>query len=393
LRRLTAAQNVALPLRYLGLSDTELRVRVRDLLDRVGMLHRANHYPAQLSGGQRQRIGIARGLALQPSVLLSDEATSGLDPDATRSILDLLTGLRDDLGVTILVITHEMDVVRTVADVVAHLDHGRIVESGAVADVVRRSDSTLSRALLPLPPAPAEDTLRTWRLRYAADAIDPRWLARAGRELGTDIAVLAALVEEAGHEQVGRLTVGVDAGLEDRRVAEAFARQGVRAARPAGDRMTALVLATPWGEVPHLLLPALGETALMVGIVMAIVVALGLPLGLLIFNTSPGGLAPNRTVNASISWIANLGRSLPFLVLMAAIIPFTRFVVGTTIGIQAAIIPMSLAGIAFFARLVENAVREIPRELLDVGRPPAAAAGRSCAASSSSRRCRRSRRR
>ncbi|MCW2773246.1 MAG: hypothetical protein JWN91_1572 [Nocardioides sp.] len=231
LRRLTAAQNVALPLRYLGLSDAELRLRVRDLLDRVGMLHRANHYPAQLSGGQRQRIGIARGLALQPSVLLSDEATSGLDPDATRSILDLLTGLRDDLGVTILVITHEMDVVRTVADVVAHLDHGRIVESGAVADVVRRSDSTLSRALLPLPPAPAEDTLRTWRLRYAADAIDPRWLARAGRELGTDIAVLAALVEEAGHEQVGRLTVGVDAGLDDRRVAEAFARQGIRAAR------------------------------------------------------------------------------------------------------------------------------------------------------------------
>ncbi|MCW2773245.1 MAG: transporter permease [Nocardioides sp.] len=131
--------------------------------------------------------------------------------------------------------------------------------------------------------------------------------------------------------------------------------------------MTALVLGTPWGEVPDLLLPALGETALMVGIVMAIVVALGLPLGLLIFNTSPGGLAPNRTVNASISWIANLGRSLPFLVLMAAIIPFTRFVVGTTIGIQAAIIPMSLAGIAFFARLVENAVREIPPELLDVG--------------------------
>ena len=130
LRRLTAAQNVALPMRHQGVPEAEIRARVGDLLERVGMLHRANHYPSQLSGGQRQRIGIARGLALQPSVLLSDEATSGLDPDATRAILDLLTELRDDLGVTILVITHEMDVVRGIADVVAHLDHGRIVEQG-----------------------------------------------------------------------------------------------------------------------------------------------------------------------------------------------------------------------------------------------------------------------
>lgn len=131
--------------------------------------------------------------------------------------------------------------------------------------------------------------------------------------------------------------------------------------------MTALVLGTPWGRVHELLLPALGQTAVMVGIVMAVVVALGLPLGLLIFNTSPRGLVPAPRLNASISWIANLGRSLPFLVLMAAVIPFTRFVVGTTIGIQAAIIPMSIAGVPFFARLVENAVREVPPELLDVG--------------------------
>ena len=128
-----------------------------------------------------------------------------------------------------------------------------------------------------------------------------------------------------------------------------------------------LATATPWSGVSSLLLAALGQTAAMVGIVMAIVVALGLPLGLLIFNTSPRGLTPHATVHASISWIANLGRSLPFLVLMATVIPFTQLVVNTTIGIKAAIIPMSLAGIPFFARLVENAVREIPRTRLDVG--------------------------
>jgi D-methionine transport system permease protein len=130
--------------------------------------------------------------------------------------------------------------------------------------------------------------------------------------------------------------------------------------------MTSL-LATPWTDVDDLLVPALGETVRMVGIVMAIVVLLGGPLGLLIFNTSPLGLTPHRAVHVSISWVANLGRSLPFLVLMAAIIPVTKLVFGTTIGFKAAIIPMSVAGIAFFARLTENAVREVPRELVDVG--------------------------
>ncbi|WP_183094730.1 methionine ABC transporter ATP-binding protein [Nocardioides stalactiti] len=231
LRRLTAAQNIALPLRHQGVPDPEVRRRVGDLLERVGMLHRANHYPSQLSGGQRQRIGIARGLALQPSVLLSDEATSGLDPDATRAILDLLTGLRDDLGVTILVITHEMDVVRGIADQVAQLDHGRIVEQGSVADVVRRSDSALSRALLPMPPAPDAEGLRTWTLRYRSDQVAPTWLSRVGRDLG-EVAVLAALVERSGDAPVGRLTVGLDPRLEERRVVEVLADHGV-AAEPA----------------------------------------------------------------------------------------------------------------------------------------------------------------
>lgn len=227
LRRLTAAQNVALPMRHAGLPEDEVRRRVADLLERVGMLHRANHHPSQLSGGQRQRIGIARGLALRPAVLLSDEATSGLDPDTTRSILDLLTELRDDLGVTILVITHEMDVVRSIADLVAQLDHGRIVEQGPVADVVRRSDSALSRALLPMPPVPADDRLRAWSVRYEDAVVSPVWLAQAGRELDTDIAVLAALVEAAGETPVGRLTIGLDPRLDDRRVVEVLGRHGV----------------------------------------------------------------------------------------------------------------------------------------------------------------------
>jgi D-methionine transport system ATP-binding protein len=230
LRRLTAAQNVALPLQYLKISDHERLQRVRELLSRVGMMDRANHYPAQLSGGQRQRVGLARGLALRPSVLLADEATSGLDPDATASILRLLTELRDALGVTVIVITHEMDVVRSVADVVAHLENGRIVESGPVGEVVRRSESPLSRALLPTPATIADDRgRRVWHLRYAQATVDPTWLVQVSRDLGTDIAVLAALVETVGADHAGRLTVGIESNLADDSVAAAFRTRGIHA--------------------------------------------------------------------------------------------------------------------------------------------------------------------
>lgn len=242
LRRLTAAQNVALPLRFLGLPDDEVHRRVHELLERVGMLHRANHYPSQLSGGQRQRIGIARGLATRPSVLLSDEATSGLDPETTRSILRLLTELRDELGVTIVVITHEMDVVRSIADMVALLDHGRIVEHGRVGEIVRRSDSSLATALLPSEqaPAPLEGEV-VWQLRYSDATVDPNWLSRISRELDSDIALLSGLVETVGGDQAGRLTVRVSAALSPATVAGAFAAYGIHAqVASAADELAAV---------------------------------------------------------------------------------------------------------------------------------------------------------
>lgn len=124
---------------------------------------------------------------------------------------------------------------------------------------------------------------------------------------------------------------------------------------------------TPWTEVPALVLPAIGQTALMVGIVMVIVILAGTPLGIILHNTGPAGLFPRRRLHALLSWTANLGRSLPFLVLMAAVIPLTKLLVGTTLGIEAALVPMSLAGIPFFARLVENSIRGVPAERIDIG--------------------------
>ena len=132
----TVADNIAMPLRLAGgFSRAEVDARVSELLARVGLSDHARKYPAQLSGGQKQRVGIARALACRPSILLCDEATSALDPQTTASVLQLLAEINRELKLTIVLITHEMDVIRRVCDQVAVMDGGAIVEQGDVADV------------------------------------------------------------------------------------------------------------------------------------------------------------------------------------------------------------------------------------------------------------------
>ncbi|MDH6237621.1 methionine ABC transporter ATP-binding protein [Cryobacterium sp. CG_9.6] len=131
----TVARNVAYPLEVAG-SPKELRAaRVAELLEFVGLTDKAGAYPDQLSGGQKQRVGIARALATQPSILLADESTSALDPETTHEVLALLKRVNEEFGVTIIVITHEMDVIQTIATKVAVMDQGRIIERGPVFDV------------------------------------------------------------------------------------------------------------------------------------------------------------------------------------------------------------------------------------------------------------------
>ena len=124
----------------------------------------------------------------------------------------------------------------------------------------------------------------------------------------------------------------------------------------------------PLVDIPALVFPALLDTLIMVGIVMAVVVIVGIPLGAVVFNLAAGGLFPNAIAHTALSWVVSVGRSLPFLILMAAIVPFTRFITGTNIGIAAAVVPMSIAGIAFFSRIVENSLRSVPPAFTRVAR-------------------------
>ena len=147
-RSRTIAGNVAYPLKVAGVPKAERDRRVAELLDFVGLLERAHAYPEQLSGGQKQRVGIARALATDPDILLCDEATSALDPETTRSVLTLLRDLNRDLGLTIVLITHEMDVVRYVCDRVAVLERGQVVETGTVTDIFANAAHPATRRML-----------------------------------------------------------------------------------------------------------------------------------------------------------------------------------------------------------------------------------------------------
>ena len=140
----TAAGNIEYPLQLQGVGKQERAQRVQELLEFVGLGDKGKSYPEQLSGGQKQRVGIARALATNPSLLLADEATSALDPTTTQEVLDLLRRVNKELGITIVVITHEMEVVRSIADKVAVMENGRVVEQGSVYEVFSNPQTSVA---------------------------------------------------------------------------------------------------------------------------------------------------------------------------------------------------------------------------------------------------------
>jgi D-methionine transport system ATP-binding protein len=143
------ASNISVPLEIAGIPRRERAQRVEELLQLVGLQDKAQAFPSQLSGGQKQRVGIARALAARPRYLLCDEATSALDPETTASVLALLGSIHRQLGLTIVLITHELEVVKAICDSAALLEQGRLVESGKLSTLLRQPDSRLRQALLP----------------------------------------------------------------------------------------------------------------------------------------------------------------------------------------------------------------------------------------------------
>jgi len=144
----TVLGNVAFPLEIAGVGKKQRRKKAKELIELVGLSDRSDHYPAQLSGGQKQRVGIARALANEPDLLLSDEATSSLDPESTKAVLELLAKIRDEMNLTIILITHEMGVIKDVCDRVAVLEAGKIIEEGAIIDIFSSPQHSLTKKFI-----------------------------------------------------------------------------------------------------------------------------------------------------------------------------------------------------------------------------------------------------
>jgi D-methionine transport system ATP-binding protein len=228
----TALRNVAHPLELAGVRRSEREGRARELLGMVGLGDRADARPGQLSGGQKQRVAIARALAAQPRVLLCDEATSALDPETTRSILALLRSLRDELELTIVIVTHEMGVVKAVCDSVALVDRGRVADSGRLGDVASRPGSALGRELLPALPSASSQGRRpgavVLELTFVDDA-DRDVLSGLVSRFSLAPHVLGGAVESIGGRRFGRLQLEVESGSRTPAVVDWIVERGVHA--------------------------------------------------------------------------------------------------------------------------------------------------------------------
>lgn len=210
----TCLKNICFPLELAGVKADEAKKKALELLDTVGLPDKANAYPAQLSGGQQQRIAIARALATNPKVLLCDEATSALDPKTTHSILELIKDINRKLGITVIIITHQMSVVEDVCNKVAILDDGVVVEEGDVATVFLSPKSAAAKRLVF--PDGADEIIENHegerRIRVVfngAPATKTPFIARMAKEKNIEANILSASTKSIGDKMYGNMLLGV----------------------------------------------------------------------------------------------------------------------------------------------------------------------------------------
>ncbi len=215
----TVWENVALPLKISGVNKVEIETRVNEVLKLVGLENKAHNYPAQLSGGQKQRVGIARALVHHPEILLCDEATSALDPESTSVVLALLKKINRELGITIVLITHEMQVIREICDQVVVIEHGEIVESGQVWSVFSKPQQKITQELLNLEQLDLpfqvsrelqqDSTHRILKLRYETDPKHSPDLTKLFQVFESSVHLYQSHIDNIQGHLIGTLIVGI----------------------------------------------------------------------------------------------------------------------------------------------------------------------------------------
>lgn len=215
----TTEENIAFPLEIAGVPKKEREARVQELIDLVGLTGRETSYPSQLSGGQKQRVGIARALANDPKVLLSDEATSALDPETTNAILDLLVDINQKLGLTIIMITHEMHVIRKVCDKVAVMEAGQVVEQGQVIDVFSNPEQEVTRKFVEqlMTNTEEDDSLdfvleqakegKIVQLHFAGESTNDTLISNVAKSYDININILQGKITQTQNGALGKMVI------------------------------------------------------------------------------------------------------------------------------------------------------------------------------------------
>jgi len=235
----TVFGNVALPLELDNTPQAEIKRRVTELLDLVGLSDKHDSYPANLSGGQKQRVAIARALASQPKVLLCDEATSALDPATTRSILELLKDINRRLGLTILLITHEMDVVKRICDCVAVISNGELIEQDTVSEVFSHPKTPLAQQFIQstlhldipedylqrMKKEPESNSVPMLRMEFTGQSVDAPLLSETARRFNVNNNIISAQMDYAGGVKFGIMLTEMHGTHQDTQAAIAWLQE------------------------------------------------------------------------------------------------------------------------------------------------------------------------
>ena len=235
----TVLRNITFPLEIAGYSKTKANERAKELIDLVGLNGRENAYPSELSGGQKQRVAIARALASNPKVLLCDEATSALDPATTRSILELLKDINRRLGLTILLITHEMDVVKRICDCVAVISNGELIEQDTVSEVFSHPKTPLAQKFIQstlhldipedyqerLQAEPFTDCVPMLRLEFTGQSVDAPLLSETARRFNVNNNIISAQMDYAGGVKFGIMLTEMHGTQQDTQAAIAWLQE------------------------------------------------------------------------------------------------------------------------------------------------------------------------
>lgn len=368
-------KNVCYPLEIAGVKKADAEKKAKELIEMVGLSDRLLSYPSQLSGGQKQRVAIARALATDPKYILCDEATSALDPNTTQSILELLKQINKTMGVTIVVITHEMKVIEQICDRVAVIDKSQIAESGKVSTVFANPKSDIAKELI-LPKSKTDAHITGKKsIRLVFDGEKSRRSIIADMILSTQVRLTLCMPTQkiltARHtgicfwnfpttkcSRARFLHISIQTALHTKRRCE-----------PMSEMFHSL-----WQN--GIIQLGIWETVYMTLLSTIVSYVIGLPLGIMLSVTDKDGICPVLWLNRIVGFIVNIFRSIPFIILMVALLPVAKLVVGTSFGNKAMVVVLIIAAAPYVARMVESSIKEVDKGIIEAAQAMGTSTGK-----------------